>query len=92
MKEAFEKENLVIYKKDDYEKREVSINTGEQAYFALLASDMLSLADKYKRNVEDIHAIFFEVNCDRDLLIKCLEGQNVSKWQPLEDLAIRNDP
>ena len=52
----------------------------EETYFALLAADMLNLADKYKRNVEDIHAIFFEVNCDRELLIKCLEGQTIEKW------------
>lgn len=74
MEEAFQRENLVVYKKVDYEKREVKASTGEEAYFALLASDMLNLAEKYKRNVEDIHSIFFEVNCERDMLIKCLEG------------------
>jgi hypothetical protein len=32
------------------------------------------------------------VSCDKDKLIKCLEGQKVSKWTPLEDFAVRNKP
>lgn len=53
---------------------------------------MLELADKYKRDVDDLHRMFFEVNCERDRLVKILEGQKVEKWQVMEDLAIKDDP
>jgi len=59
---------------DAHEKREVKVTTGQEAYFALLSTELLDLAKKYKRNIEDVHKIFFEVSCNRELLIKCLEG------------------
>ena len=65
---------IVIYRKDDEDKREVKVTKGEAAYFALLASDMLDLAEKYKRDVDDVHRLFFEVSCDRDKLVKILSG------------------
>ena len=64
---------------------------GEVAFFALLASDMLDLAEKYKRDVDDVHRLFFEVSCDREKLVKLLEGkQNVQKWEQIEDLAVKD--
>ena len=55
---------------------------GEVAFFALLASDMLDLAEKYKRDVDDVHRLFFEVSCDREKLVKLLEGkQSMQKWR-----------
>jgi len=51
---------------------------------------MLSLAEKYKRDIEEVHKIFFELSCDRDKLIKYLEGQKVERWLLLEDLALRD--
>ena len=35
---------------------------------------MLQIASKYKRSIEDVHRIFYEVNCDRERLLKSLEG------------------
>jgi hypothetical protein len=70
---------IVIYRKDDEDKREVKVTEGEAAYFALLASDMLDLAEKYKRDVDDVHRLFFEVSCDRDKLVKILSGQKVDR-------------
>ena len=52
----------------------MAVTEGEVAFFALLASDMLDLAEKYKRDVDDVHRLFFEVSCDREKLIKLLEG------------------
>ena len=100
MLEAVQNEGIVVYKKNDDEKRMVNITKGEEAFFALLASDMLELADKYKRDVDEIHKMFFQVNCEREKLIKLLDGQKIEKylyiiyiyrWQLIEDLAIKDD-
>lgn len=53
---------------------------------------MLTLADKYRRDVEEVHKAFFEFSCNREKLIKFLEGQKVEKWSILEDLALSEDP
>ena len=37
-----------------------------------------------------MHRIFYEVNCDREKLIKSLEGNKVMTWGPLEDLAVKS--
>lgn len=97
----------MIYRKDDEEKREVFLpsveeqGAGEVAYFALLAADMLELAEKYRRDVDDVHHIYFQVSCDRDKLIKILENGPTTKpgntsekdmpWQLIEDLAAKDD-
>jgi hypothetical protein len=89
--DAFAEEGLLVYRRDDEEKRTVEVTNGEVAFFALLAQDMLDLADKYKRDVDDVHRMFFEVSCDRNLLIKLLEGQKgVPKWELIEDLAVKD--
>jgi len=87
-----QQEGIVIYKRDDEEKRQVNITEGEVAFFALLASDMLDLAEKYKRDVDEVHQLFFQVSCDRAKLVKLLESKPVEKWQLLEDLAIKERP
>ena len=53
---------------------------------------MMQLAAKYKRDVDEIHKLFFEVSCDREKLVKILEGKNVDRWSLLEDLALEGDP
>ena len=89
--ETVQSEGLIVYKRDDEEKRAISITDGEVAFFALLASDLLDLAEKYKRDVDDVHRMFFEVSCDRDKLVKLLEGkQSVQKWEQIEDLAVKD--
>lgn len=40
---------------------------------------MIELSEKYKRNVDEVHELFFKVSCDRDKLIKVLEGQRVNR-------------
>lgn len=55
---------------------------------------MLEIASKYKRDVEEVHKIFFEVSCQKDKLIKILEGQPRApkyRWTPLEDIALTNN-
>jgi hypothetical protein len=58
---------------------------------------MLDLADKYRRDVDEVHKIFFEVSCDRDRLVRILEaggssGLGRERWQLLEDLALKDGP
>jgi hypothetical protein len=56
----------------------------------MIAQDMLTLAEKHKKCVNEIHKIFYEVSCDRDQLIKVLEGdKQVVRWSVLEDLALK---
>ena len=57
----------------------------------MIAQDMLTLAEKHKKCVNEVHKIFYEVSCDRDELIKVLEGKGapVTRWTVLEDLALK---
>ena len=72
----------------------MAVTEGEAGFFALLAADMLELAEKYKRDVDQVHRMFFEVSCDREKLVKILEGGKmiVDKWDQMEDLAVREGP
>jgi hypothetical protein len=71
----------------------VDVNSGQQAYFALLAKEMLSLADKYKKDVHVVHKIFYGLSCNYENLIKFLDNpsskDNIKPWEPLEDLALK---
>ena len=59
LQKAIEDEGLIVYKKSDEDKRQVSIESGEESYFTMLAMEMLELSDKYKRDVDEIHKMFF---------------------------------
>jgi len=41
---------------------------------------MLDLAEKYKRDVDELHRLFFEVSCDREKLVRLLDGQKIDRW------------
>ena len=95
--DAVSKQDLLVFNRFDLDERNIIFKSGEadKAFFALLASEMLEIADKYKRDVEEVHKIFFEVSCQKDKLIKILEGQSRAlnyKWTPLEDIALVNNP
>lgn len=51
----------------------VDVQTGQEAYFALLAREMLEVASKYGKDVHQIHKLFYGVSCNYDRLIKFLE-------------------
>jgi len=58
-----------------------------------VAQDMLELAEKYKKDVNELHQIFYEVNCSRDDLVRVLDNrEGVARWSVLEDLALKGDP
>ena len=54
---------------------EVEVITGQQAYFALLAQDLINIATRYKYNVDEVHKIFYEVSCNRDNLIAVINAE-----------------
>eukprot|EP00347_Sterkiella_histriomuscorum_P007498 403348691 len=90
--DAIQQEQIIVFKKEE-EKRQVQLTSGKEMYFALLAQDLMSLAEKYKRDIDEVHKIFFEVSCQRDQLVKILEGHKVnSKWGILEDLGLKDEP
>jgi seryl-tRNA synthetase len=74
VQEAMKKQDLMVFSRWNNEERQITHDETDKGYFALLASEMLEIADKYKRDVEEVHKIFFEVSCQKDKLIKILEG------------------
>ena len=84
-----DKQGIVVKEKTNGNQLEIS--TGQEAYFALLADDMLNIAQTYGKDLQEVHKIFYEVSCDREKLIKVLENDGtVKRWQTLEDLALRH--
>ena len=69
----------------------VDVTSGQEAYFALLAKEMLSIADKYNKDVHLIHKMFYGLSCNYENLIKHLEKQSesIKPWDALEDLALK---
>jgi len=68
----------------------VTVEHGKEAYFALMAKDMLDLAKKYSKDVDEIHKVFYQVSCNREKLVKHLSGdKNAALWTELEDLALK---
>ena len=57
------------------DQQELQLSSGQEAYFALLAQDMLTIAATYGRDIHEVHKIFYEVSCDRDRLIMFLKQQ-----------------
>ena len=71
----------------------VKIQTGQEAYFALLAQDMFKIAERYNKDIQEVHKIFYEVSCNRENLIRVLKDEQnsgVAQWKTLEDLALRH--
>ena len=53
----------------------VEVITGQQAYFALLAQDLINIATKYEYDIAEVHKIFYEVSCNRDKLIEVINAE-----------------
>ena len=90
LKEQAEKSVWVTDKKTE---ERVELKTGQEAFYALLAQDLLKLAQEYERDVAEVHKIFYQVSCNREKLQAVLEEKLDSKvcWTTLEDLALKND-
>lgn len=90
LKEQAEKSIWVTDKKTE---ERVELKTGQEAFYALLAQDLLKSAQEYERDVAEVHKIFYQVSCNREKLQAVLEEKLDSKvcWTTLEDLALKND-
>ena len=90
LKEQAEKSIWVTDKKTE---ERVELKTGQEAFYALLAQDLLKLAQEYERDVAEVHKIFYQVSCNREKLQAVLEEKLDSKvcWTTLEDLALKNE-
>ena len=90
LKEQAEKSVWVTDKKTE---ERVELKTGQEAFYALLAQDLLKLAQEYERDVAEVHKIFYQVSCNREKLQAVLEEKLDSKvcWTTLEDLALKNE-
>jgi len=53
---------------------------------------MQMLATKHKRDVGEVHQLFYKANCDRLALVEILENSSHTAvtWEVLEDLALRD--
>lgn len=56
MKQQAEANSLVVR---DKEGNQVSLDEGKQAFFALLAQDMLQLAEKYSKDIDEVHKLYY---------------------------------
>lgn len=87
MMQQVEANNLVVR---DPQGNQVILDQGKEAYFALMAQDMLQLADKHNKDIDEVHKIYYQVSCNRDKLIKFLNGDKAQNpWSELEDLALK---
>jgi hypothetical protein len=86
-----EKQGIVVTQKG--KGTPIEIQTGQEAYFALLAQDMFKIAQRYNKDIQEVHKIFYEVSCNRENLIKVLKDERsaVAQWKTLEDLALRHN-
>lgn len=91
LKNQVNQHGIQVFTKDTGEKKE--IDSAEEAYFALLAKQMLDLAARYKKDIEYIHDLYFNVSANQEKMIRYLEGCKQTKpWGHLEDLALQDDP
>lgn len=83
-----QKQGIIV--KDRKKGEPVELKSGHEAYFALLADDMIKLSVKYSKDVHDVHKLFYEVSCNRERLVSVLEEkESKCKWSQLEDLALK---
>ena len=95
MIEEVKQSSIIVHEKETGSP--VEIITGQQAYFALLAQDLINIATTNDYDIAEVHKIFYEVSCNRDNLIEVIRAEknatacNVKRWQTLEDLALRHN-
>lgn len=60
--------------------------------FAMIAQDMMMIADKFEKDIDEVHKLFYQLSCNREKLIKYLQGQEKAPvlWTELEDLALKD--
>lgn len=68
--------------------REVTRERNETGIFQRLMGELNAIAKEYRRELDEVLAIFADVNCSKASLRKVLQGQECCKWTDLEDLAL----
>jgi hypothetical protein len=72
--------------------RSVKRFTNEEGMFERLRMDLQRIGQDYGVDEEIVNETFFQVSCNKSKLIEVLKGQNFTKWNELEDMALTMDP
>ena len=83
-----EDRGIVVTSKESGDK--VDIETGTEAFYALLANEMNQIAIEKDIDIALVHRIFYQVCCKREKLSDAIDGR-IKVWTTLEDLALKND-
>ena len=71
VRSQLQKDEVVV--RDKKSGQENQLLNGQEAVFAMIAQDMISIADKFERDIDEVHKLFYQVSCNRDKLIKILQ-------------------
>lgn len=61
----------------------------EEGMFRRLQRELHEIAQQYGVSDEEVNKLYFTVSCSKGKLIECLQGKSFTKWNELEDLALR---
>lgn len=78
MKDQLTKQDIVVR---DHQGAQVCLDKENYAFFALLAQDMMQIAEKYEKDIDEVHKIYYQVSCSREKLVKVLQGDDAQKNQ-----------
>jgi hypothetical protein len=72
-----------------YYTREVTRETNEEGMFRRLKLELSRIGQEYGVEEDEVHEMYFSVCCSKKKLIEVLQGKDFTKWNELEDLALR---
>jgi len=71
--------------------RHIERETNEEGMFRRLQEELSKMAQQYSITDEDINDMFISVSCNKKKLIELLQGNDFTKWNELEDMALGMD-
>ena len=72
--------------------RHIKRETNEEGMFRRLQEELSKMAQQYSISDEEINELFIQVCCNKKKLIEVLQGNDFTKWNELEDMALISDP
>ena len=72
--------------------RHIKRETNEEGMFRRLQEELSKMAQQYSISDEEINELFIQVCCNKKKLIEVLQGNDFTKWNELEDMALVSDP
>ncbi len=57
MKQKLEKQHIVV--REEQSGNAIDLNNGKDAFFAMIAQDMLQIAQKFSKDIDEVHAIYY---------------------------------